>query len=298
MGDGTKEKPYTRKDVLRLLKENEKSGEVLDLSGKVFEEDIDLHGLDLGVIDLSESYLNGANLEGARLWGAILLGTRLIAADLKGANLRYAHLWEAKLFGVELEGADLRHADLGGAYLRRTEFPSNAKLEEVGWGEKYILGEEEEGYFEEAEATYRRLKIWYTEHGLYDIAAKFYYREKEAQRKDASRRRDRVAGWFSWAFFGHGEGWKRILIWIASCISLFTLIYFLIGTFCPSFGTLTPDTFTNSLYYSAVSFITLGYGSWVKEATGWEKGLGVFEAFLGFFMMTLLLVTFVRKWTR
>jgi hypothetical protein len=290
MGDGTEKNPYTRADVLKLIKENG-GPEGLDLSGKVFVEGINLRSLNLSGIDLSESYLNGANLEGAILQDAILMGTRLIAANLKGTNLVNAILCEANLVGVELERADLKHADLGGAYLRYTEFPHDAKLEEVGWGEKYILGEEEQGVFEEAEATYHRLKIWYTEHSAPDIAAKFYFREKEAERKGAWRRRDYIAGWFSWAFFGHGEGWKRILIWIAGFVFFFALIYFTIGT-------LTPNTFLDSLYYSASSFIALGYGSWVKEANGWVKGLGVFEAFLGFFMMTLLLVTFVRKWTR
>jgi hypothetical protein len=63
-------------------------------------------------------------------------------------------------------------------------------------------------------------------------------------------------------------------------------------------GALTPNTFLNSLYYSAVSFTALGYGSWVPEPTGWVKGLGAFEAFLGVFMMALFLITFTRKMTR
>lgn len=329
MGDGTKENPYTRADVLRLIKKNGGKAEGLDLSGKVFKEEVDLHGLDLEGIDLSKSRLDianlkkanlrfakleeanlrFANLEGADLHYAILFGANLFGANLKRARLDNALLWEANLHRVDIEKASLRNAELQQAnlefvklradfrgatlwraYLVEAEFPRDANLEEVGWGD-CILGEEEGGDFEEAKATYHRLKIWYTEHGVPDIAAKFYFREKEAERKCASRRRDRIAGWFSWAFFGHGEGWKRILFWIAGFILFFTFIYFFIGT-------LTPDTFLNSLYYSAVSFIALGYGSWVKEVTGWVKGLGVFETFIGFFMMTLLLVTFVRKWTR
>jgi len=315
MGDGTKKKPYTNKDVLRLIKKNG-GPEGLDLSERWFEFEIDLHGLDLEGINLSESHLNGANLEGANLHNAILIKANLPLTNLKKARLDNALLREANLHRADIEKASFRYVDLSwanlefvnlradfrgaglwGANLMDAEFPRDALLEEVEWGD-FILGEDQEGWFEEAKATYHRLKMWYTEHGVPDIAAQFYFREKEAERKGASRRRDRMKMWFSWAFFGYGEGWKRILIWIASCISLFTLIYFLIGKFLPSVGTLTPDTLTNSLYYSAVSFITLGYGSWIQNTTGWVKGLGVFEAFIGFFMMTLLLVTFVRKWTR
>jgi hypothetical protein len=54
----------------------------------------------------------------------------------------------------------------------------------------------------------------------------------------------------------------------------------------------------DSLYYSAVSFTALGYGQWAPEPTGWVKGLGAFEAFIGVFMMALFLITFVRKMIR
>lgn len=158
------------------------------------------------------------------------------------------------------------------------------------------MGEERDKNYGAAKITYRRLKMWHTGAGMYDIASEFYYREMEAKRKDF---KSYLKPWhlnclkleLSHLLFGYGERWERLLSWIAGFILLFALIYFAIGT-------LTPNTFLNSLYYSAVSFIALGYGSWVKEATGWVKGLGVFETFLGFFMMTLLLVTFVRKWTR
>jgi hypothetical protein len=319
MGRGTEKSPYTRKDVLRLIKANGNTAEGLDLSGKYFKEGIDLQELGLYGIILNKAVLQHANLERAKLHfadleGANLYRANLIEAILVGTNLKRAQLDDALLMRANLHhanldktslrranlswadfdstilGADFREATLWRANLLDAEFPRDAHLEEVGWGD-YILQEEEDGFFESAKETYHRLKIWYTEHGVPDIAAQFYYREKEMERKSASRRRDRMKMWFSWAFFGHGEGWKRILFWIAGCILFFTLIYFFTGT-------LTLDAFLNSLYYSAVSFITLGYGSWMQATTGCMKGLGVFEAFLGFFMMTLLLVTFVRKWTR
>jgi len=331
MGDGTKENPYTREDVLRLIKENGDTAEGLDLSGKVFEKMIDLSDLDLRRIIFNKAEFlihfegektSGARFKGCRLWQAYLEEIDLQHAHLEEVELEEAHieratlacshfekayligahLQEADLSAAYLEGANLSDAHLKGAHLWAAKFSSDTDLEGVDWGD-YILGDERElreAKGEEREeclgkwATdniYRRLKLWYTNAGISDTAAKFYYREREVGRKVTSRRNDRVAGWLSWAVFGHGERWRRLFLWIAGFILVFALIYFAIGT-------LIPNTFLNSLYYSAVSFITLGYGSWVKEATGWVKGLGVFEAFLGFFMMTLLLVTFVRKWTR
>jgi uncharacterized protein YjbI with pentapeptide repeats len=325
MGDGTKENPFTRADVLKLIEQNGGNADGLDLSFKKFEKGIDLKGLALqGIIigkalligahfegallrgsnfqgtNLQEAFFQDANIQGAHLGDANLNGARLPAANLEGAFLQdacleKAFLWDANLQraflqGAHLQGAFLQGTHLAGAFLYRAVLSPDTGLENADWGD-YVLGEEKSRKFDQAMDTYRRLKTWYANAGMHDIAARFYYREKEAWKKGAKRRRDRIAGWLSSAFFGHGEGWKRILLWIAGFILAFAGLYY-------SIGTLTSNTFLDSLYYSAVSFIALGYGSWVKEATGAVKILGVCETFLGFFMMTLLLVTFVRKWTR
>ncbi len=75
MGDGTKENPYIREDVLRLIKENGGKAEGLDLSERKFVETIDLSGLDLSGIKLRKAQLfranfNGSNLDRATMWEA------------------------------------------------------------------------------------------------------------------------------------------------------------------------------------------------------------------------------------
>jgi hypothetical protein len=67
---------------------------------------------------------------------------------------------------------------------------------------------------------------------------------------------------------------------------LFSLIYFGIGT-------LTPNTFLDSLYHSAISYTAIGYGNWSPGPTGQLKGLGAFESVAGVSMMALHLATFV-----
>jgi hypothetical protein len=139
--------------------------------------------------------------------------------------------------------------------------------------------------------------VWYAQSGYHDIAAKFYYREKEASRKALKWRskssfRHRFALQLSYWVFGHGEGWKRLLFgWIVGVIFIFAAIYYLWGSF-------NSATFWDTLYYSATSFSALGYGNWAPQPSGWVKGMGAVEAIIGVFMMALLLVTFVRKWTR
>jgi hypothetical protein len=295
MGDGTKENPFTREDVLRLIKENGGTARGLDLSGKEFELGINLGKLDLRGIILRDATLLDAHLEEAILENAHLEGTRLLGAHLEEAILGDAHFEGAYLINADLEGAYLRRAHLERAWLSDVKFPLDTRLEDVDWG-NYILGWEKEGYFGIAEGVYRRLKQWYTTAGMYDIAAKFYYREKEANRKglklfSKSSWNHRLAAEFMRAVFGYGEQWLNILFLIAVVIFGLAAAYYLWGSFSSS-------SFWDTLYYSAVSFTALGYGQWAPQPTGWAKGAGAAEAIIGVFMMALLLVIFVRKWTR
>ena len=350
MGDGTKESPLTRKDILKLRKENGKTAKGLDLSGKIFEDGINLGKLDLRGIILRDTTLKGAHLEGAMLAGTHLEGAYLSNAHLEGANLSVAHLEGAYLYDAHLEGADLNGvhlegaslprahlegawllgahlkgadlvsahlegadlsdahfegayligAHLEGAYLSLAEFSPDTKLEYADWG-NYIVGEEEEGDFTIAADTYRRLKQWHTTAGMYDRAGEFYYREMTAKRKNywwqgiqsKSFQKLLYGAWskFLSVLCGYGERPLRVVISALVVVLGSALIYFAIGT-------LTPNTFPNSLYYSAVSFTALGYGRWAPEPTGWVKGLGAAEAFAGVFMMALFLITFTRKMTR
>jgi uncharacterized protein YjbI with pentapeptide repeats len=372
MGDGTKEKPYTREDVLRLIEENGDTAKGLDLSRKVFEGGIELRGLELqGIILedtvfkrtsrevllqkgiepgeneywpkdnigalLSHTHLEGANLRcanlvGARLWDvhlegadltdvnfekakllrahleeavlwdAHLEGAVLWLAHLEGAVLAGAHLEGAGLAGAHLEGAVLAGAHLEGAGLYEAKFSSDTTLDGAHWG-NYILGEEKlgetkrgkesRGSFNTATKTYRSLKIWYTEHGLYDIAGKFYYREMEARRKAQSWKKPHLKIWY-WVMrmlCGYGEKPERVIISAAAVIFGLALAYFLWGTFSSS-------SFWDTLYYSVASFTALGYGQWAPQPTGWAKGVGAAEAVLGVSMLALFLVTFTRKMTR
>jgi len=316
-----KRKPLTREDVLKAIEENGGTAEGLDLSGRKFEDGIDLRGLDLSAVILKEAILwditledpdrrdptrgiKGAHLEGAKLINAHLEGAHILGSHLEGADLFNAHLEGALLTEVHLEGADLSIAHLEGAKLRASHFEGarlagvklspETLLEEVDWG-NYILDEERVALFDIAAETYRKLKMWHTNVGMYDTAAKFYYREKEANRKSlklcSKNWHNRLAAEFMRAFFGYGERWERILIWMAVVVFGFAAAYHFWGSFSSS-------SFSDTLYYSAASFTALGYGRWAPQPTGWAKITGAAEAFIGVSMMALLLVTFVRKWTR
>ncbi len=300
MGDGTKENPYTREDVGRLIEEHGGSANGLDLSGKVFEDGVDLRDLDLQGIILKKAYLWDTRLQGAELRGAHLERATLSAAHLERATLFDAHLEGAILFGAYLEGADLAGAHLEGAFLAGAEFSSDTILDNIDWG-NFILKEEKGNFFKEekpssfsfriAADTYRRLKMWYTNAGVYDIAGTFFYREMEAKRKAQSWKKEPASKLWSWVMrllCGYGERYGNVVVAALVIIFGLAVVY--------GFGGLN---LAYAIYFSAVSFTALGYGSWVDiTPQGWVQGLGAAESFVGVFMMALFLVTFVRKMTR
>lgn len=330
---GDKEKALTREDVLRLIRENGGKAEGLNLSGKSFVDLIDLSNLNLTGIALNNANLFRANFNGSSLDRAIMRkaslsyatfnslkskATSLQSADFRDAQLNDAEFREANLTGAQFgednaPPASLDRTDFRGVNLFRANFKNcrfygtkferahirgsnipEAHLEEADWG-SYVIGQEqskEDLYF--AAPNYRKLKQWYTTIGMYHTAAKFYYREKEANRKSLKWLSKhtfhyRLGLQLSWAVFGYGESWIRLLYWVAGIIFGSAVVY----------STLGGLTLLQSLYYSVVSFTALGYGGWVQpHPTGWIQAVGAVESFIGVFIMALLLVTFVRKWTR
>jgi hypothetical protein len=301
------------------LHEIDLTGDILDgavLNGAVLKEaglenchlkgarliGANLEGAFLEGAHLENTNLSRAHLENADLSGAQLGNAKLTAAHLEGAELFDANLEESFLVNAFLDGTNLSKAHLQGAYMHGAKFSASTEMASADWG-NYILGEEIEGentdkryLLKWSGETYRRLKTWYTEHSVHDKAAEFYYREKEANRKSLKWRSKstfwhRLTSEFARAFFGYGEKWNRILIWMAA------VVFGLGGAYC-LWGSFSSSSFSDTLYYSATSFTALGYGHWAPQPAGWAKGMGVAEAFLGVFMMALLLVTFVRKWTR
>ncbi|MFC1944861.1 ion channel [Chloroflexota bacterium] len=168
-------------------------------------------------------------------------------------------------------------------------------LRHVGWGPKFILGDELAKRFIDAAEAYLALKNWHTQAGLYDIAGQFYYREVEAKRKSWNWRKDYWPKLLAWVFrvlCGYGERPFRVVL------SAMVIIFGLAGIYT-ALGNFASDSFLGYLYYSVVSFTALGYGSWIQqEPQSWAKGVGAAESAIGVFMMALFLITFTRKMAR
>ena len=284
-----------------------------------------LQGADLRGADLSHIYGRAITLEDARLQGdslrlAVLSEANLKGTDLQGADLRRAALREANFERASLLSADVRGADLSlanfrgavlwgaipeGAFLGATNLQGTL-LEGVRWGRRhsflgpqYKVGEETIGKWLEAELTYRSLRRLHAEQGMYDRAGDFFFREMTVKRKQMklwslSRAWSKLVS----LICGYGEIPERTVAWGACWLLGLALVYWLLQAVYPF--TLTAEGFLASLYYSSVSFTSLGYGPWflADSVRGWAQGVGAFESLMGAFTIALFLVTFTRKMTR
>jgi uncharacterized protein YjbI with pentapeptide repeats len=132
--------------------------------------------------NLSGLSLNGANLRAAKMSKANLSGAQLQWADISRTDLQGANLREASLEGATILDADLRYADLRDARLYGARIVTPF-LVGICWGDKYVVPEEAEGSYSEAEQVYYTLKQAYENAGESKLAGEFHYREREASRK-------------------------------------------------------------------------------------------------------------------
>jgi len=280
---------------------------------------------------LEEWAATGKSMEGFVLRGARLDGVRLSnpeqGYDLRRANLLRASLCGARLFNINLEGSDLLKADLSGANLNQAKLRDanllgavfdGASLEQVEWGDglaQEVKGDvaeksgntaEARDLFQEAEEIYRNLSRAYDSAGLSEAAGDFF------QKRMIMRRR--LMPTWSWArawskivdlCSGYGENPERVVASSFSLILLCASAYFIIGVEGPdhhiqfdyhaSFSE-NATNFLNCIYFSVVTFTTLGYGDITPR--GLAEALSALEAFTGAFMMALFVAVFSKKMTR
>lgn len=247
--------------------------------------------------DLSYADLYRAKLSGAHLFHIDLHGASLMKADLRNANLHCANLEDCNLLGVKL---------------------SNARIENVRWG-KQLLQEKNadkacrEGNrevmldsLEQAEEIYRNLRKTAENQGLFETSGHFFYKEMLMRRYQLPRfslRRiiSRTVDWFC----GYGERPLNVVFFSLLLIGVCTFVYFFLGI--SSNGQLLRIdlsanlytnliTFLECLYFSVVTFTTLGYGDIVP--IGPARPFAALQAFTGNFTIALFVVVFVKKMTR
>jgi hypothetical protein len=100
----------------------------------------------------------------------------------------------------------------------------------------------------------------------------------------------------------YGTDPVRVLMNVVLTVFIYASLFYSVTEFVPRYGTvastLPPELnhlhdFWNDLYFSAITFFTVGYGDYFAE--GYLKFLAALEGFSGVFLMSYFTVAFVRK---
>lgn len=248
-------------------------------------------------VDLSGADLSRANLTGAHMFSIDLRGANLMKAGLSQANLNRARLEDTNLLGAELEGTRMEQVDWG-RHLYQEKLASEAR-HQGRIAEAMDL-------FQEAEEIYRGLTSEMERRGHFEQSGKFYHREKIMRRMQMRRwSQDWIWSKLVDLLCGYGEQVSRVILFALMVILGCGILYFFLGIKGPDgwtgyrSGAGLPQNagdFLLSLYYSVVTFTTLGYGDFVPA--GWSRGVAAIEAFIGAFSISLFVVVFVRKMSK
>ena len=243
-------------------------------------------------------------------------------ADFYKANLTGAHLFNIKLRNASIMKADLRLANLNCADLTLTNLLgarwTDSKIENVRIGKK--LKQEMEAFqavkekdrakandlFEQAEEIYRDLRKHSEHEGIFTMAGSFIQKELTMRRMQLPKySMKRLTSKVIDLFCGYGEAPLRI-VGISICMILCcALLYAFTGlNYQGEIQVIDPNAtieenlnlLLSCLYYSVVTFTTLGYGDFAP--IGISRAIAAFEAFTGSFTIALFVVVFVKKMTR
>jgi len=273
----------------------------------------------VGVEWFAGASLIGADFTGADLKGAAFTDANLLLATFTDVRAMGADFSRANMEGAICTNADLRRATLTDARLHEivltdVHVGAGTTIGEVAFYDREAAPPDlvEERPLEAAAWVYRQLQALYRENSLPTLARRSYYLEKDARRRLAWQQSDyasaikrEVSRWV----MRYGESPYRVLATSLLVIVGFAVLFPLTGGIqeVQEGRTITyaiddPDdapqwwigrVLFKSLYFSVVTFATLGYGD-IQPIGTWARLLAGTEALLGSLLAALLVFVLAR----
>ncbi|MBU0608607.1 MAG: pentapeptide repeat-containing protein [Armatimonadetes bacterium] len=294
-----------------------------------------LTGADLYGADLTGAVLNNALLRGADFTTVCLRAASLIQADFADAQLENVDLDCCNATQARFTGAcSLRQSTFIGALLAGADFSAAADLDGVVWWvdprgwlrrilhiapptltDEALVGQLRQwagaywSVLEDSERTCRQIKRAYQASGQYDKAGEFFIREMEYRRKQERNPLRRGGLGLLYFLSDYFEDPWRVGIIGLVIVAVFAWVQGSLGI-CDSTGAFVlgpgwcvPNPgavltfFSRGLYFSIVTFTTLGYGDY-HAATDVGRIISSLEAMLGAILLAMFLVCLARKYGR
>lgn len=278
---------------------------------KAFLSEADFRDADLSEVNLKQADLYKANFEGANLQAANLQGASLMGANFNGAALATT-IWDGALWltwnRIE-KGVAEEHfkywATARDAYRRlKNHFHQQGQ---------YV--DESKAYFRERLMA-KHEAFWGWFYGYQPVEEP----EDDAKKEEMNEFTEELKGkgrtflksvayffrwfglWFSWAVMGFGERWWLTALWAVGFIIGFGLLYFW-GTnagWGPLLykGSQEIKSIWDCLYFSVVTFATLGFGDISPALKSWAKLPVIGEVIMGYVFLGTLVTIIARKMGR
>jgi len=247
--------------------------------------------------DFSYSDLYRASLNGAHLFNINFSNASLMKADLRESNLNCANLIHTNMLGVKWTGCKFENVKIGHKLIQEIDAKSAVKN---GFIQSSIDN------FQQAEEIYRDLRKHAEHEGIFSLSGDFIQRELTMRRMQLPKySKARISSKLVDLFCGYGEAPLRIIGLSVAIIIFCALIYTFTGLnyqgeiLSYNNELSIPANFSlflSCLYYSVVTFTTLGYGDFTP--VGLSRAIAAIEAFTGSFTIALFVVVFVKKMTR
>lgn len=221
-------------------------------------------------------------------------------ASFSGARLRKIGFDFSLLDGVDFQNIILERVDLRRVHSAKDVLLYHAILDRVFLPPLSVLGQKniyEYGAHRDpskALDVYQKLKEAYKKQGEQIDSGICFEREMD-KRREVGSFKERYWLAILWLLCGYGERPGRVFASFLITIFGFALLYMNTSLISVDGSTLKGD-FGNALYFSVVTFTSLGYGD--IRPVGIAKLFAGFEALLGIFLISLFVFVFCRKMVR
>jgi hypothetical protein len=258
------------------------------------QEDDDGFSEDIAI--LSEIHFEGAilkhcNFQDGKIHDCFFEHADVSHSDFKGSSINSCQFHEADCLGMNLRGARLINCNFSDANIRDITLDATIVDENTTFGEE--LKTEKENSHHAAAIEYKQIKEMYKNSSLHNLSDKYHYKEMIAKRKKTHKHNP--MRWLNFAFGDllckYGTSFIRVFLWSVVLMVVCAIVYTQTESLLFQ-NNVVDHSFSNSLYFSIVTFTTLGYGDF--HAIGAARFLAAMESFLGAALMSLFTVIVAR----
>jgi hypothetical protein len=241
-------------------------------------------------VNFNGAKCEGAHFDGMNCFEAHFDGADCLCVHFDGAGCNETIFYETNLTNASFRNTNGKDAKFINANLCSADLRDMTVSEQTDFG---VCGEQidakdkknDRELWEQAADANMRIKQCFKSDGLYHKANKYQLQEMICRRNMKNWFLRKVDWFFFYLISGYGLDLWHPLFWTAAVIFL--------GS---SFFGFYYKNIWNGIYYSVISFTTLGLGAMDQiENDTCTKIMVIFEALAGTFLMPLFLVAYARR---